>query len=141
MFKSGRRLQESTAVRVEDVEKRELNSIISEEMSIKGDIIFKGKIRVDGAVEGSISGDYFILGEKGRVKGDVSVHTFICSGSVEGSVKGERVVFKSASSLVGKVEAKELTVEAGAVIEGEFLVGKAGGTEVIEAPFEEEAAL
>ena len=127
---------------MENINAKELNSIISETMTIRGDVIFKGKIRVDGMVEGNVEGDYFILGEKGKVKGDVKVQTFICSGEVEGNVKAEKVVFKSTSNLMGKVEAKDLTVDSGAVIEGEFLVGKGKSPEIIEAPFEDkEAAL
>ncbi len=132
--KSGERIMEA-------LENKELNSIISEDMSIKGDVIFKGKIRIDGSVEGNVSGDYFILGERGKVKGDVSVQTFICNGSVEGNVKAEKVVFKSTANLVGKVEAKELTVDSGAVIEGEFFVGKTRDASVIEASFEKETVL
>jgi len=146
MFKSGKKLDESRGGRggedkAMDAAGKELNSIISEDMSIKGDVIFKGKIRVDGSIEGNITGDYLILGEKGRIKGDVSVQSFICNGNVEGGVKGEKVVFKSTAQVIGRVEAKELIVDSGAVIEGEFLVGRKKDTEVIEAPFEKEAAL
>jgi cytoskeletal protein CcmA (bactofilin family) len=49
-----------------------LESFIGVNSNFKGDIDTKGTLRIDGSMEGKISADWIILGEKAFVKGDVT---------------------------------------------------------------------
>jgi len=42
-----------------------LEVIIGQESAIKGDIASKGTVRIDGGLEGNITADCVIIGEKG----------------------------------------------------------------------------
>lgn len=97
-----------------------VTGIIGQEMQLDGDISFKGKLRLDGRVQGNIRGDYLIMGEKGLVVGDVLVNTFICAGRVEGNVSVKKFQISASGVIKGKVEASDLEVESGACLSGEI---------------------
>ena len=136
MFKSGKKDNKREEERGTKVAE-ELSSILSEETTVKGDVFFKGKMRIDGKVEGNVEGDYLILGASGKILGDVKVQTLVCQGSIEGSLSAENVELKPTSFIKGKLEAVKLSVDAGAKVEGEVFVGE--GRKILDAiPYVEE---
>ena len=96
-----------------------ITSIIGKDMTIIGDISFKGKTRLDGGVEGNIDGEYFILSQTGNVTGDINADTIICQGQINGNVKAKELSVKSGGTINGKVETTDLFVESGASLNGE----------------------
>jgi len=97
-----------------------VTSIIGQEMQLVGEINFKGKLRLDGKVEGNIQGDYLILGDTGIVVGDIAVNTFVCSGRVQGNVNAKCLQVIKSGIISGKVETTDLAVESGAALNGEI---------------------
>jgi len=95
-------------------------SIIGKEMTLVGDVCFKGKLRLDGKIKGNIMGDYLILGETGHVSGDIEVAHFTCQGRVEGNVNVKKLHVIKEGNINGKVETNDLSVESGAVLNGEI---------------------
>ncbi len=75
----------------EKAEKEVISSIIDSRMTMKGELIFEGKARIDGTVEGNINGEHLILSEGGMIQGDIQVSTFVCHGTLEGNVKARMV--------------------------------------------------
>ena len=69
------------------VDSEAISSIIDKSMTIKGEIFFKGKARIDGTINGNIDGEHLILSETGKVIGDITVSSFNCYGSLEGNIK------------------------------------------------------
>ncbi len=104
------------------VESEAISSIIDKSMSITGEVIFKGKARVDGVINGNIDGEHLILSESGKVNGDITVSSFNCYGALEGNVKASMLIARKNCSIHGKLEADSLTVEPGASIVGEIKV-------------------
>jgi cytoskeletal protein CcmA (bactofilin family) len=102
------------------VDSEAISSIIDKSMTITGEIIFKGKARIDGTINGNIDGEHLILSETGKVIGDITVASFNCYGSLEGNVKATMLTARKNCSLHGRIEAGNLTVEPGASIEGEI---------------------
>jgi cytoskeletal protein CcmA (bactofilin family) len=102
------------------VESEAISSIIDKSMTIKGELIFKGKARIDGTINGNIEGEHLILSETGKVVGDINVSSLNCYGSLEGNVKATILTARKNSSMHGKLEAGNLTVEPGASIQGEI---------------------
>jgi len=102
------------------VESEAISTIIDKSMTVKGDLAFKGKARIDGTINGNIEGEHLILSETGKVVGDITVSSFNCYGSLEGNVKATMLTARKNCSLHGKFEAKNLTVEPGASIDGEI---------------------
>lgn len=102
------------------VESEAISSIIDKSMTVNGEIVFKGKARVDGTINGNIEGEHLILSETGKVVGDVTVSSFNCYGSLEGNIKTNMLTARKNCSIHGKLEATSLTVEPGASIQGEI---------------------
>ncbi len=97
-----------------------ITSVISSEMQVHGDISFKGKARIDGTVEGDIRGEYLVISESGRIQGNLELETLVCHGRVEGDIKAELITAHATAGINGCLTAANLTVEAGATLEGEI---------------------
>jgi len=106
----------------EKAEKEVIASIIDSRMTMKGELLFEGKARIDGTVEGNIKGEHLILSEGGKISGDVQVTTFVCHGSLEGNVKASMVTARKTCQIHGLIESNSLSVEPGAELSGELKV-------------------
>lgn len=104
---------------LQKAENETISSIIDKTMSVSGEIAFKGKTRIDGTINGNISGEHLILSEAGKIIGDIKVSSFICHGSIEGNIKANLVTARKGCTIHGKLEAGSLTVEPGATLDGE----------------------
>lgn len=107
----------------QDLQKAEseaISSIIDSSVVITGEITFKGKTRIDGQVKGNIKGEHLILSKTGKIEGDIDVASFICHGSMRGNAKANLITLRKECSILGKIEAHSLTVEPGAIVDGEI---------------------
>ncbi len=107
-----------------EVEKSDIRSILSEGLKIEGNIVFQGKIRIDGEVKGDIEGDYVILGKTSKVTGNLKTKTVIVQGSVKGNIDSERVEIKSGADVTGDISTSSLSVDSGANINGMVNAGR-----------------
>ncbi len=104
----------------QSVNKEAISSIIAREMHITGEINFKGKTRIDGILDGDIRGEYLILSESGRIKGNLTLDTLVCHGSIQGDIEANTITIHQTATIQGKLASGNLTVEPGASIEGEI---------------------
>jgi cytoskeletal protein CcmA (bactofilin family) len=126
---------------MQKAESETISSIIDKTMSITGEITFKGKTRIDGTINGNVSGEHLVLSESGKIVGDLKVSSFICNGSINGNIKANIVTARKGCSIHGRLEAGNLTVEPGAILDGEVkaatrdlhLVSAKSGDETVEA--------
>lgn len=96
-------------------------SIIGQDLTIIGQglrIISKGKIRVEGEVQGDVLGTEVIIGDVGKVTGVVSAETITVFGSIMGTIRGVRVMLESGAKVEGDVHHQTLSVDEGAQLEG-----------------------
>jgi len=96
-------------------------SIIGQDLTIIGQglrIISKGKIRVEGEVQGDVLGTEVIIGDVGKVTGVVSAETITVFGSIMGTIRGIRVMLESGAKVEGDVHHQTLSVDEGAQLEG-----------------------
>ncbi len=93
-------------------------SVVSPDLTINGDLISKGELRVDGVVQGDIKGTRVVIGEHARITGDILAEAVAIFGHVIGSVRGLRVSLQSTSHVEGDVYHQSLAMEAGASFEG-----------------------
>ncbi len=106
----------------ERAEKEVISSIIDTKMVMKGELLFEGKARIDGTVEGNIKGEHLILSEGGIITGDVQVSTFVCHGTFEGNIKSSMLTARKTCQIHGRIESNSLNVEPGAKLDGEIKV-------------------
>jgi len=97
-----------------------ISSIIDKNMNITGEISFKGKVMIDGLITGNITGDHLILSKSGKVHGDIKVSSFTCHGELIGNIQATIATARKGCSIRSKPEAGSLTVEPGALLEGEI---------------------
>ncbi len=96
-----------------------LETLIGQDSIIRGEIISKGVVRLDGTLEGSIQADYLILGRSGSVKGDMSAREIVIDGTVEGDLQAEELVEINPDGAVeGNIRTTKLIITEGAFFSG-----------------------
>lgn len=106
----------------EKAEREVISSIIDAKMTMTGDLLFEGKARIDGTVEGDIKGEHLILSEVGKIHGNVQVSTLVCHGTLEGNITASLVTARKTCRIHGLIESNNLSVEPGAELSGEVKV-------------------
>ncbi len=70
-----------------DFESGEHFSIVSAECYFQGTLSVQGSLRVDGRLEGAVdNARHVIIGDAGRIAGDVTAEVVVCGGEVEGNI-------------------------------------------------------
>ena len=95
-------------------------SLIWRDMEVKGDITSKGALRVDGRHIGNIKCTTLEIGEQAEVTGNVSATEIVISGKVNGEMRVMNLVIRSSAHVEGKVIYKTVTMEEGAILEGDL---------------------
>ena len=116
-----------------------IKAYLGENMVFKGDLSFDGTVRIDGKFEGHVNtNDTLIIGETGDVVAEIVAGTVICKGKVKGAiVAATRVEMHASSKVVGDVQSPSLTMELGAVLDGNCDMSGNGGGNVIQLVKEE----
>ena len=101
-------------------------TLIAAGTAIKGDIVFSGRLHVDGKVEGAIRGDsaqaMLTLSEHAVVTGEVQAPHIVINGAITGDVTAsERLELASNARVEGNVYYKVLEMSAGAQINGKMV--------------------
>ena len=94
-------------------------SIISRDLTIKGDLTCAGDIQIDGVIEGDVQSRSITVGEGVEIKGTIAGDDIRVCGSVNGEVKGHSVVLAKTAKVTGNVMHQVLAIEPGAFFEGQ----------------------
>lgn len=98
-------------------------TVIASGTKIIGDITLSSSLHVDGEVEGIIHSDNVVtIGANGKVNGEIIAEDLVINGALTGSVKSNTIEILSEGHVKGKLSYNELTIEKGAVFEGETSV-------------------
>lgn len=101
-------------------------SIVSAECYFQGTLSVQGSLRVDGTLEGSVdNARHVIIGDGGKVKGDVTAEIVVCGGEIVGNVCSEMLEVLANASITGDIRAKKMIVEEGGRINGLCVIGAA----------------
>lgn len=96
-------------------------SVIGSDLAISGQnvhVISKGKIRVEGRIQGDVLGTEVVIGDVGTVEGVVSGDTVRVFGSILGTIRGVQVEIEAGAKVEADVHHHTLSVDARAQIEG-----------------------
>lgn len=95
-------------------------SIISSSMRITGDVECAGVVKVDGHIDGSVTGArQVLLGRGGSVHGNVVAVEVVIGGVVDGGINaGERLELQGTAVVNGDIDTKSIVVLEGARING-----------------------
>ena len=98
----------------------QISGFLDQGTNITGELQFSNTLRIDGNFHGSItSGDALIIGEHAVVHADIKVGEIEIHGQVFGNVEAERrAEIFSTGRLRGDLQTAQLTIQAGAVLDG-----------------------
>ena len=97
-------------------------SILSEGFSFRGEIIAKGAIHVEGALNGQIQVDELTIGARGQVEGVVTCTSLHIKGKFSGTATCNELIVTSSATVDGHVVYQTLSVQKGASIKGDLLL-------------------
>jgi len=95
-------------------------------MVIKGEILSREELYVDGEVEGSVeSQSKLTIGPQGKVKANVKAREVIVQGTIRGNVHAlERLTLKKEANLVGDIRTAGIVIDDGAYFKGSIDIVK-----------------
>ncbi len=101
-------------------------NLICDGTSIKGDVQASRDIRIDGYLNGKIDvNGKVVVGNTGKIEGDVKCKTIDVSGRVEGNVvASEMINLKSTAIILGNITTDKISVEPGAKFTGTCKMGE-----------------
>lgn len=108
----------------------QLNRIV-EGSTLEGDLVCESNLRIDGRVKGTVRTDSrLVIGENGKVEGEVVCKDGEIEGKVDGSVTASELIsLRSSAHIDGDIETKKLAIEEGAVFTGNCTMGSSGRSE------------
>jgi cytoskeletal protein CcmA (bactofilin family) len=110
-----------------------VETLIGVNSTIKGETNVNGTLRVDGNFEGNINAEWVIIGEKGKVKGDIKANGVVIGGTVEGNINAESSIeIRAKGRVLGDVHTKKLTIIEGGIFEGRSYMISGESTKVVE---------
>jgi cytoskeletal protein CcmA (bactofilin family) len=102
-----------------------IEMIIGTETIVKGEIVSKGTVRIDGQFEGKVTANCVIIGAGGNILGEVVSTSLIAAGKLTGNVNSsESVEIQPKGEVCGDIYTKRLTVADGGIIEGRSCMQK-----------------
>jgi cytoskeletal protein CcmA (bactofilin family) len=103
-----------------------LDSLIGVDARVDGHLQFRGGLRIDGQVCGNVTAEadqpaYLVLGEHGRIEGEVRCPRIIISGEIKGPVyASELLEIQPKARIIGDVYYKVLEMHGGALVSGQL---------------------
>ena len=98
----------------------ELTGVLEKAAQFEGVLAYSGCFHVNGLVRGKIvTPDVLVVGETGRVEGEIHAGVAIIYGKVEANIIAKhRVEFKKPAVFRGEMSTPSLKVEEGVLFEG-----------------------
>ena len=97
------------------------SAVIGKGVTIIGQIFSREDLTIDGEVDGSVElqEHRLTIGEKGKIRADVSAHDVIVLGSIHGKVEAkEKIDIRKQASITGDIKAARIETEDGAYLKG-----------------------
>jgi len=103
-----------------------VDTLIGPDAEIRGTISTKGTLRIDGSVDGGVANaEAVVIGEDGKVKGDVNAQTVVVGGKISGNIiASASIEMLPHSQVKGDINAPQLYIAEGAIFEGNCVMSK-----------------
>lgn len=103
---------------------KDAETIIGSSIKVKGNFQGQGNIIVEGALEGSLKTDASIyIGNQAKIVANTEAKDVIVNGEVHGNIKAKNyLAIGGTAKIFGDLQYGEVSVERGAVINGQLLM-------------------
>lgn len=120
-----------------------LDTLIGQKSTIKGDLTFSGLMHIDGSIEGSIASttenDTLIISESGQVSGTVKSGNMVINGTVEGDITATgKIEVASKARVNGNIYYVNIEMEAGSQVNGKLIYQGGEVTELVSKKAEKD---
>ena len=115
-------------------EMNHLTTSIGEECIFEGSISTSSSTRIDGTLQGKITGENsLVVGERGVVTGEIKALEIIVFGRIEGVIEADRLEIKDTGVVTGDLYVGKLVVQEGGIYNGRCAMGGAAERVLVEA--------
>ena len=113
-----------------------MGTVIGAAVWIKGEILSREDLRLDGEAEGTLQVDgRLTVGQQGKAHANITAREVVMAGKVEGNIDAsERVVLAKGSELTGDVKTAGIVIEDGAFFKGGIDIVRPAPTTKAAAP-------
>ena len=103
-------------------EELSIKAYLGSDALFKGTLSFEGTVRIDGKFEGTVqTNDTLVIGETGDMQADIDVGILVCKGKLKGTVvASKKIEMHPASKITGNVKTPAVSIELGAVLDGQL---------------------
>ncbi|MDR1952693.1 MAG: polymer-forming cytoskeletal protein [Elusimicrobiota bacterium] len=96
-----------------------VETLIGATAVFNGDLQTERVVRIDGKFNGNIKAAGVMIGEEGKVVGDIDTTVFMIAGTIKGNVKAtDSIEVLPTAKVEGDIETDLLTIVEGATFEG-----------------------
>jgi len=93
-------------------------TMISADLTIIGDVITKGKVILDGDIQGDMHCASVVVGEHGDIRGGIVANEVVVLGRVIGSIHADKVMLQSTAHVQADIFHQGIGIEMGALFDG-----------------------
>ncbi len=98
---------------------KNIDTLISSSVEIDGDVKSEKTLRLDCYIKGDITGSGIVIGETGKIFGNIICEDIIISGKVEGNINcSGKFQITNTGEQVGDIEVGSLVIDDGGVLRG-----------------------
>ena len=111
-----------------------IKAYLGSDALFKGTLSFEGTVRIDGKFEGTVkTNDTLVIGETGDMQADIDVGILVCKGKLKGTVvASKKIEMHPASKITGNVKTPAMSIELGAVLDGQLNMTGRESDKIIE---------
>jgi len=91
-------------------------SVLVSDVKIKGNIIEKGSIIIDGEVNGNINAELVETFENSNIKGNIKSKKTFIAGKLKGDINSDNVYIRKTADVNGTIKQKTLSIEEGSLL-------------------------
>jgi len=102
---------------------KDAETVIGASIKVKGNFYGQGNIVVEGQLEGNLRTDAnLFIGEKAKIVANIEASDAIINGDIKGSLKiRQYLAIGPTAKIIGDISYSEISIERGAVINGQII--------------------
>jgi cytoskeletal protein CcmA (bactofilin family) len=120
------------------------NAVLGKSVIVKGQIISREDLTIDGEVEGTVElhEHRLTIGANGRVKASVKARELVVLGTIQGDVETtDKIDIRKDAKLVGDIKTARIVIEDGAYFKGNIDIVRPEAAKPAPAPAKPSAAV